>query len=80
MNENKKLIEGWCFVEDVGSDRKKVLWEVVDDNIVEEDTSHDEIGLRRFNLFKKKMRMGYLCLIPIYFSFSSSTFIFIVFN
>ena len=58
MNENKNLIEGGCYVEDVGSDRKKFLWEVVDHNIVEEDTSHDEIGIRRFNLFLTKIRRG----------------------
>ena len=33
--------------------KNKVLWEVVDDHVVEDPTDHEEIGLRRFgfNLF-----------------------------
>ena len=34
-----------CF----GHDGKKVLWEVVDDHVVEEPTDYDEIGLRGFD-------------------------------
>ena len=39
-------------MEAIGHERKKVLWEVVDDHVVEEATDHDEIGLRGvgFNL------------------------------
>ena len=42
-------------MEVVGSYGKKVLWEVVDDHFIEEETDHDEIGLRvfDFNLFYK---------------------------
>ena len=29
---------------------------MVDDNVVEEETDHDEIGLRGFDLFLNKMR------------------------
>ena len=30
-------------------DKKKVLWEVVDDHVVEDPTDHEEIGLRGFD-------------------------------
>ena len=33
----------------VGHDKKRVLWEVVDDHVVEEPTNHEEIGLRGFD-------------------------------
>ena len=33
----------------VGHDKKRVLWEVVDDHVVEEPTDHEEIGLRGFD-------------------------------
>ena len=38
-----------------GHDKKKILWGVVDDHVVEEPTDHEEIGLREFgfNLFDK---------------------------
>ena len=32
-----------------GSDGKKVLWEVVDDHVVEEGKEHDDIGLWGFD-------------------------------
>ena len=42
-----------------GHDRKKVLWEVVDDHVVEKPTDHYEIGLRGFGLIVlKKTRRG----------------------
>ena len=34
----------------VGHDRKKFIWEVVNDYVVEEPTDHDEIGLQGFDL------------------------------
>ena len=39
----------------VGHGKKKVLWEVVDNHVVEEPTDHEEIGLRGFdfNFFDK---------------------------
>ena len=36
---------GGYSVEVVGYDRNKVLWEVVEDHVVEEVDDHDEIGL-----------------------------------
>ena len=36
-------------MEVVGSDGKKVIWNVVDDNFVEEKNDNDEIGLEGFN-------------------------------
>ena len=39
----------------VGHDKKKVLWEVVGNHVVEEPTDYEEIGLKGFdlNLFDK---------------------------
>ena len=37
-------------MEVVGYDKKKVLWVVADDNVEEEPTDNEEIGLRGFNL------------------------------
>ena len=37
-------------MEVVGHDKNKVLWEVVDDHVVEEPTDHDEIGLWGFDI------------------------------
>ena len=55
VNEKENLIKGGYLVEFVVHDKRKVLWEVVDDHIVEEPTDHKEIGLRGFdlNLFDK---------------------------
>ena len=36
-------------MEFVSHDKKKVLWEVVGDHVVEEPTYHDEIGLQGFD-------------------------------
>ena len=54
-NENEKLVKVGYLVEVVVHDKKKVLWEVVDDNVVEEPTGHEEIGLLGFdfNFFGK---------------------------
>ena len=48
VNEKENLVKGGYFVEVVGHDGKKVVWEVVDDCVVKEQTDHDEIGLRGF--------------------------------
>ena len=42
-------------MEIVGHDKKKVIWEVVDDHVVEDPTDHEEIGLQGFdfNYFDK---------------------------
>ena len=49
VNEKEKLIKGEYSVEIDISDRKKVIWEVVDNHVVEEENDHDEIGLWGFN-------------------------------
>ena len=49
MNEKDKIIKGGYLVEVVGHDGNKVLWEVVEDNVVEEATDHNEIGLQGFD-------------------------------
>ena len=36
-------------MEVLGHDKKKVLWGVVNDNVVEELTDHEEIGLQGFD-------------------------------
>ena len=33
----------------MGHDKKKLLWEVVGDHVVEEPSDHEEIGLRGFD-------------------------------
>ena len=35
LNEKESLVKGKYLVEVVGHDKKKVLWEVVDDHVVE---------------------------------------------
>ena len=55
VNEKEDIIQGGYSVEVLSSDGKKVLWEVVDSYVTEEENYHDEIGLRGFdfNLFDK---------------------------
>ena len=36
-------------MEVVDRDRNKVIWELVGNHVVEEETHHDEIGLKWFN-------------------------------
>ena len=36
-------------VEVVGHDKKKLLWEVVGDHVVEDPSDHEDIGLRGFD-------------------------------
>ena len=65
MNERKIIIKGGYLVEVDGHDRNKVIWEVLDDNVLEEATYHDEIVLwgfdfDLFNKYKKGIgREGY---------------------
>ena len=42
-------------MEVVGHEKKKVIWEVVNDHVVQEPTDHEEIGLwgLDFNFFNK---------------------------
>ena len=58
VNEKGNLIKGGYLVEVVGYDRKKVIWGVVEDHVVEEETVYDEIGLWGFVFFLTKMRRG----------------------
>ena len=51
VNYKGNLVQGGYSVEVVGHDRKKVLWEVVNDNVVEEPTDHEEIGLWGFDFY-----------------------------
>ena len=53
VNAKEKLVKGGYLVEVVGHKNKKVIFELVDDHVVEEPTDHEEIGLRGFdfNLF-----------------------------
>ena len=45
----------------VSNDKKKVLWEVVDNHVVEEPTDHDEIGLLGFDFnVSTKIKRGLL--------------------
>ena len=41
VNEKEKLVKGGCLVEVVGHDKRKVLWEVVNDHVVEDPTDHE---------------------------------------
>ena len=52
-NEKGNLVKGGYSVEFVGHNKKKVLWEVVEDHFVEEPTDHEQIGLwgYDFNVF-----------------------------
>ena len=42
-------MKGKYLVEVVRHDKKKVLWEVVGDHVVEEPSDHEDIGLRGFD-------------------------------
>ena len=44
------LVNGGYSVDVTDKDRKKVIWEVVDDHVVEEGVEHKELGLRGFIL------------------------------
>ena len=64
----KKLVKCGHSVEVFGHDKNKVLWEVVDDHIVEEPTDHEEIGLRGLiSMFSIKTRRGLLEKGPVSF-------------
>ena len=53
VNEKENLVKGGHLVEVVGNEKKKVLWKVGNDQVVEDPTDHEEIGLWGFdfNLF-----------------------------
>ena len=61
MNEKENIIKGGYLVEVLGCDRKKVLWGVLDDRVVEEKTDNDDIGLQGFNFnFFDKYEKGFI--------------------
>ena len=48
-------------MEVVVHDKKKVIWEVVDDHVVEDPSDHEDIGLRGLiSIFLIKTRRGLL--------------------
>ena len=49
VNEKEKLVKGKYLVEVIGHDKKKVIREVVDDNVIGEPSDHEYIGLRGFD-------------------------------
>ena len=49
VNEKENIVKGGYLVEFVGHDGKKVLWEVVNNHVVEEPTEHEDIGLWGFD-------------------------------
>ena len=55
VNEKENLVKGNYLAEVVSHDKKKVLWGVVDDHVVEEPSEHEDIGLHGFdfNIFNK---------------------------
>ena len=53
-------------MEVVGNNKRKVLWEVGDDHVVEDPTDHGEIGLRGLiSMFLTKMKRGLLYKGPV---------------
>ena len=49
VNKKEHLVKGKYLVEVAVHDNKKVLWELVDDHVVEEPSDHKDIGLRGFD-------------------------------
>ena len=49
VNEKENLVKGKYLVDVVGHDKKRVLWEDVDDHVVEEPSDHEDIVLRGFD-------------------------------
>ena len=50
------LVKGGYLVEFYNKDRRKVIWEVVNDHVVEEGVENEKLGLRGFdfNLFDEE--------------------------
>ena len=44
-SEKEELVKGGYLVEVAEKDGKKVIWEVVNDHVVEEGVEHEELGL-----------------------------------
>ena len=53
VNKKDKLVKGGYLVEVVSNEKKKVIWEVFNNHVIEEPTDHEEIVLQGFdfNLF-----------------------------
>ena len=47
--EKEVLVKGGYLVEVSDNDRKKLIWEVFDNHVVEEGFEHEELGLWGFN-------------------------------
>ena len=52
-SQNAALVKGGYWVEVADKDKKKIIWEVVDDHVVEEGVGNEELGIKGFdfNLF-----------------------------
>ena len=50
------MVKGGYSVEVYDKDGNKVIWEVVDNHVVEEGVEHEDLGLRgfNFNLFNEE--------------------------
>ena len=57
--EKDALVKGGYLVEVADKDENKVIWEVVNDHVVEEGVEHEDLGMRdfNFNLFDEE-RVG----------------------
>ena len=55
-SEKQVLVKGGYLVEVFDKDRNTVIWEVVDEHVVEEGVEHEEVGLQGFdfNLFDEE--------------------------
>ena len=51
------------LVEVVGHDKKRVLWEVVDDHVVEEPSDQKDIGLQGWGLVREGCSEPYLLML-----------------
>ena len=49
MNEKERIVKGGYLSEVVSHEGKSVIWEVLNDHVVEEATDHDDIGLWVFD-------------------------------
>ena len=58
MNEKEKIVQGGCLVEIVVYYRNKVIWELVNDHVVEGATDHDEMGLWGIDFFFDRNEKG----------------------
>ena len=60
VNEKENLVKGGYSVEVVSHDKKEIVWEVVNDHVVEEPTYHEDIGLQGFdfNVFDEDEEEG----------------------